>query len=164
LSEAGLPEAYYPELASGGTLQNSHTPDQRITNLTTGGSVETLPAGPFQLTNGKTFLYNDYAQSPVHRFYQMWQQLNCNVEQATADNPSGCDAKLFSWVEVTIGAGNNGEKQPALCSSDGDQPGCFSKIIFLEQKRLGKDRRPLPFTTCRRVTHPISLTWQIPLP
>ena len=24
------------------------------------------------------------------------------------DNPSGCNAKLFSWVEVTVGAGTNG--------------------------------------------------------
>ncbi|MGO9933231.1 MAG: alkaline phosphatase family protein, partial [Steroidobacteraceae bacterium] len=27
------------------------------------------------------------------------------------DNPSGCNGKLFSWVEVTIGAGNNGLTQ-----------------------------------------------------
>ena len=57
----------------GGTGQPSHVPDQRISN------VNTLPAGPFQLTNGSTFIYRLYAASPVHRFYQMWQQLNCSV-------------------------------------------------------------------------------------
>ncbi len=65
------PASYYPFLVSGGTGLTSHTPDTRITN------VNALPAGPFQLTNGKLFGYNAYAASPVHRFYQMWQQLDC---------------------------------------------------------------------------------------
>ena len=81
---------YYPDLASGGTGLTKYTPDTRIT------SVNSLPAGPFQLTNGNTLLYNDYAASPVHRFYQMWQQENCTAENATYENPSGCTAKLFS--------------------------------------------------------------------
>src|SRR5580658_1275561 len=119
-SESGLPSAaYYTDLASGGTGLPSHTPDTRIAN------VETLPAGPFQLT-GSTFPYNAYAASPVHRFYQMWQQLNCSVEDSTFENPSGCNAKLFSWVEVTVGAGTNGVTQPPLCSSDGDATPCFT--------------------------------------
>src|SRR6204780_4696777 len=104
-SENGLPTSYYPFLVSGGTGLTSHTPDTRITN------VNALPAGPFQLTNGNEFTYNSYAASPVHRFYQMWQQLDCSRAHATAENPSGCNAKLFSWVEVTVGAGTNGEKQ-----------------------------------------------------
>jgi phospholipase C len=108
LSESGLPDlGYYEDLVSGGTGQTSYTPDARITN------VNALPAGPFQLTNGSTFTYNSYAASPVHRFYQMWQQLNCSVDHSTEFNPSGCDASLFSWVEVTVGAGTNGAAQPA---------------------------------------------------
>jgi len=106
-SENGLPTNYYPYLVSGGTGQTSHTPDERITD------VSTLPPGPFQLTNGTTFTYNDYAASPVHRFYQMWQQLDCSLAHATPQKPSGCDAQLFSWVEVTVGAGTNGEPQPS---------------------------------------------------
>ena len=43
----------------------------------------------------------------------MWQQLDCSREHSTAANPSGCNGKLFSWVEVTVGAGTNGAKQPA---------------------------------------------------
>jgi phospholipase C len=39
--------------------------DTRILN------VNILPSGPFQLTPGVS--YDDYAASPVHRFYQMWQ-------------------------------------------------------------------------------------------
>ncbi len=43
----------------------------------------------------------------------MWQQLDCSVAKATPANPSGCDAALFPWVEVTVGAGTNGVTQPA---------------------------------------------------
>ena len=106
-SENGLPSDYYQYLVSGGTGQTSKTPDERITN------VNALPPGPFQLTNGTTFDYNAYAASPVHRFYQMWQQLDCSIAHATPERPSGCDAGLFSWVEVTVGAGTNGLAQPA---------------------------------------------------
>src|SRR6185312_13752728 len=56
--------------------------------------------------------YDDYAGSPVHRFYQTWQQLDCDITKATAANPSGCQADLFPWVEDTIGAGSNGNPQP----------------------------------------------------
>jgi phospholipase C len=111
-SENGLPENYYPYLVSGGTGLPGKTPDTRITD------AEVLPAGPFQLTNGTSFTYNSYAASPVHRFYQMWQQLNCDATKVTANNGSGCDAGLFAWVEVTVGAGTNGLKQPANFSTD----------------------------------------------
>ncbi len=76
-SENGLPADYYAYLVTGGTGQTSKTPDVRIKN------VNALPPGPFQLTNGDTFTYNSYAASPVHRFYQMWQQLDCNADNAT---------------------------------------------------------------------------------
>ena len=94
----------YFALISGGTGLPKYTPDTRINNVTS------LPAGPFQITNGSSFIYNDYAQSPVHRFYQMWQQMNCNVAYATPNNPSGCTSNLFSWVETTVGAGTNGTR------------------------------------------------------
>jgi phospholipase C len=111
-SETGLPPDYYGYLVTGGTGQSSYTPDARIKNVTS------LPAGPFQLTNGSTFPYNAYAASPVHRFYQMWQQLACAPDHATTDNPSGCGANLFSWVETTVGAGTNGQPQPANFSTE----------------------------------------------
>jgi phospholipase C len=113
-SENGLTEDGYKMLISGGTGQSSKTPDQRIAH------VDALPAGPFQLTNSEKngFSYNAYAASPVHRFYQMWQQLDCSLSRATTENPSGCDAKLFPWVEVTVGAGTNGVAQPANFSTE----------------------------------------------
>jgi phospholipase C len=111
-SENGLPSSYYHFLVSGGSGLASRTPDTRITE------VNSLPPGPFQLTNGKSFVYNSYAASPVHRFYQMWQQLDCGLDHVTRASPSGCDSKLFSWVEVTVGAGANGLPQPANFSTE----------------------------------------------
>jgi phospholipase C len=111
-SESGLELSFYPLLLTGGTGQASQTPDQRITN------VSILQAGPFQLTNGTTMPYDTYSASPVHRFYQMTQQLNCSRGAASRDNPSGCTANLFAWVEVTVGAGTNGVSQPANFSTE----------------------------------------------
>jgi phospholipase C len=96
-----LAPGYYHDLLIGGTgLAPYVVADTRLPN------VFDLPEGAFELT---PFInYNDYANSPVHRFYQMWQQTDCNVETASADNPSGCLSDLFPWVEVTIGAGSDG--------------------------------------------------------
>ncbi len=138
-SESGLETSYYPDLLSGGTGLSSKTPDTRITN------VNTLPAGPFQLTNGGSFVYDDYAASPVHRFYQMWQQLNCSVENSTAKNPSGCSANLFSWVEVSVGAGTNGLTQPALCVPGSPTPGCFSENYISGAQTTGEGSTALGF-------------------
>ena len=109
-SENGLSPEYYQYMITGGTGQASHVPDARIAN------VNALAPGPFQLTSS-TFSYDDYSASPVHRFYQMWQQLDCSITKSTAANPSGCDASLFSWVETTVGAGANGVAQPANFST-----------------------------------------------
>jgi phospholipase C len=111
-SENGLPAAYYAYLVTGGSGLSGKVPDTRIKN------VNALPPGPFQLTNEATFTYNSYAASPVHRFYQMWQQLDCSVAHASATNPSGCDSALFPFVETTVGAGANGIKQPANFSTN----------------------------------------------
>ena len=92
-------------LTTGGTGLNHGDVDTRIPNATT------LPSGPFQITSA-THPYDAYDNSPVHRFYQMWQQFDCNAGNANRANPSGCQADLFPWVEVTVGAGTNGLAQP----------------------------------------------------
>jgi phospholipase C len=111
-SENGLPADYYAYLVTGGSGLSGAVPDTRIKN------VSALPPGPFQLTNQSTFTYNAYAASPVHRFYQMWQQLDCSTANSSATNPSGCDAALFPFVETTVGAGTNGLAQPANFSTN----------------------------------------------
>jgi len=93
--------SYYVDLTIGGTgLAPYAEADTRIPD------VFSLPEGAFQLTS-PTLTYNDYANSPVHRFYQMWQQTDCSAATATAENPSGCLNDLFPWVEVTIGCGSD---------------------------------------------------------
>jgi phospholipase C len=101
VGQIGLPDDYYEFLTTGATGLTRGMPDTRITYA--GQPVTSLPPGPFQLTPGVP--YDAYANSPVHRFYQMWQQLDCSAV-------IGCQNDLFPWVEVSIGAGNNGKPQP----------------------------------------------------
>ena len=123
LSENGLDPAYYVYLTTGGTGQTSKTPDQRIFN------VLGLPPGPFQLTSS-TFPYDSYAASPVHRFYQMFQQLDCNIFYANWWNPTGCNADLFPWVEVTVGAGTNGTAAPSPFTDESTGEGSASMGFY----------------------------------
>ena len=117
-TENGLPADYSPLILTGGSLAPSDTPDTRIKGVTNSAPYYSkLHPGPFQLT-GPTFSYDYYAASPVHRFYQMWQQLDCDTSNASYSNPSGCDAALFPWVETTIGAGDNGLAQPTNFSTE----------------------------------------------
>lgn len=104
-ADHSLPHDAVAELTTGATGLPRHSIDKRIPN------VDKLPPGPFQLTPGVP--YDAYAASPVHRFYQNWQQSDCAVDHATAGNPSGCLHDLYAWVEVSVGAGANGGKQPA---------------------------------------------------
>ena len=121
-SEDGLPNlTYYGFLTTGGSGLKGKVPDSRINGVNSTPPYSTLPPGPFQLTDHKKtnpFTNDSYAASPVHRFYQMWQQEDCSVKHATKDNPSGCLADLFTWTEVTVGSNNNGKPQPANFSTD----------------------------------------------
>jgi len=115
-SENGLATSYYPFLLIGGSGLPSGVPDSRITGVHSSAPYSTLPPGPFQLTNSKstdTFPYSSYAQSPVHRFYQMWQQFDCDASHISRAHPNGCLADLFAWTEVSVGSNNNGKPQPA---------------------------------------------------
>jgi len=117
-SEDGLPESYYQYLLTGGTNLSGRVPDSRITGVNSSAPYSTVRPGPFQFTNSTTFQDDSYANSPVHRFYQMWQQFDCNAGYATAANPSGCLADFFTWTEVTVGSNVNGKAQAANFSTD----------------------------------------------
>ncbi|HXW70167.1 MAG TPA: alkaline phosphatase family protein [Methylocella sp.] len=108
--ENGLAEDYYQYLLTGGTGQLNKVPDNRINYDNHDASH--LPPGPYQLTS-KSYPYDAYAASPVHRFYQMRQQLDCNAAVADLSNGWGCSSDLYAWVEVTIGAGSNGAAPPS---------------------------------------------------
>lgn len=104
--ENGLSPSYYKYLTTGGVPASLlGNPDTRITY--DGKDVNNLPPGPYQITPG--IAYDDYAESPVHRFYQMWQQLDCSAPAGSAS----CRNDLFAWVEATVGAGSNGKPPPA---------------------------------------------------
>ncbi len=120
-SEDGLSDSpidYYTFLTTGGTGLTGKVPDTRITGVHGSTPYSTLQPGPFQITNSTTNSYDDYAASPVHRFYQMWQQEDCKASHATERNPSGCKADLFAWTEVTVGSNVNGIAQPSNFSTD----------------------------------------------
>jgi phospholipase C len=125
-SENGLALDYYQYMLTGGTGLTGKVPDTRISGVTNSAPYSTLPPGPFQLTNSKTtdtFPYDSYAASPVHRFYQMFQQMDCNVKYGTRQNPDGCKSDYFTWTEVTVGSNNNGKAQPSpFCTNYA--PGC----------------------------------------
>jgi phospholipase C len=108
--ENGLAPEYFQYLLTGGTGQTNKTPDERVSY--DGQGPSTLPPGPYQLTNPK-YPYDAYAASPVHRFMQMQQQLDCDASKAKRGEDFGCKSDLYPWVEATIGAGSNGKAQPA---------------------------------------------------
>jgi phospholipase C len=102
--EYGLPPGYFKFLTTGAVPASLiNEPDIRI--VYNGKDVNNLPPGPYQLT-GPLLSYDDYAESPVHRFYQMWQQLDCAAA-------TGCANGLWAWVEATVAAGSNGLPPPA---------------------------------------------------
>jgi phospholipase C len=101
--EPALPTADEVLLTTGGTGQPSDVEDKRY--------PQNLPDGPYQIS--RFMSYDSYTSSPVHRLFQMWQQMDCDAGKATAQNPSGCQNDLFPWVEVQVGAGTNGKPLPA---------------------------------------------------
>jgi phospholipase C len=125
------PTNYYQYLLTGGTGQPANQPDARI--FYDNQSATSLPSGPFQLTQSTHppyMAYDAYAQSPVHRFFQMWQQLDCSASRATSANPSGCRNDLFPWVEVTVGVGSNGAGQPLPFSNQTTGEGSTAMQFF----------------------------------
>jgi phospholipase C len=139
--ETGLPDAsYYASLASGGTGLTSGTPDTRIQWASGSVQENNLLPGPFQLTSA-TLAYAAYAASPVHRFYQMQQQLNCQPSEWNWLNPSGCDGKLFAWVETTFGAGSNGDL-PGYTGTPGAAD-YVQKGIFATNYIIGEGTAPI---------------------
>ena len=104
-AEPDLFSTFYPFLLTGATGLPNNAVDTRIAN------VNDLANGVFQLT-GPSLTYDAYTGDMAHRFYQMWQQYDCNVKYISRQRPNGCLADLLAWVEVTIGAGNGGRRVP----------------------------------------------------
>ena len=65
--------------------------DTRVANF------NNLPNGPFPL-KGTSLPYDSYTGDTTHRLYEMWQQSDCNIKNATKHNPSGCLSDLYPFV------------------------------------------------------------------
>jgi phospholipase C len=118
--EPALPDADYGELASGGTGLAKGVVDTRFPS--------NLPNAPVDMN--RSISYDDYASNPTHRFFQMWQQLDCNAKLSTRANPSGCQSDLFPWVETSVGAGANGAPKPATFTDQTTGEGSTSMQFF----------------------------------
>lgn len=104
-------------LTTGASGLPQRSVDTRVANATT------LPNGPFQLT-GPTMPYDAYTGDTIHRFYQMWQQSDCSVANATRANPSGCLNDLYPFVNISFSTRDNGVGNPMAFFNvnDGDAP------------------------------------------
>jgi len=67
--------------------------DTRVDNF------NALPNGPFPLQGAK-LPYDSYTGDTTHRLFEMWQQSDCNIKNATRHNPSGCLSDLYPFVIV----------------------------------------------------------------
>src|SRR6202789_1758318 len=66
-------------------------PDTRVENY------NVLPNGPFPLA-GPNLPYDSYTGDTTHRLFEMWQQSDCDISNATRHNPSGCLSDLYPFV------------------------------------------------------------------
>jgi len=66
-------------------------PDTRMANF------NTLPNEPFPL-KGTNLPYDSFTGDTTHRLFEMWQQSDCNIGNATRHNPSGCLNDLYPFV------------------------------------------------------------------
>jgi phospholipase C len=128
VNAAGTPTATFPQgdteipladqiqLATGGTgtiLENGT--DTRIVG------VNNLPAGPFPQT-GPELPYDSYEGDTIHQLFQMWQQNDCSMRNATVENPTGCLHDLYPYVATTYGT------LPNQTSTDGGQDMAFYNV------------------------------------
>jgi phospholipase C len=79
-----------------GAAQTLELPDfdTRVSNF------DHLPNGPFPLA-GPNLPYDSYTGDSTHRLFEMWQQSDCNIRNATRQNPSGCLNDLYPFVITT---------------------------------------------------------------
>ena len=79
-----------------GVAQTAELPDfdTRVNNF------DSLPNGPFPLA-GANLPYDSYTGDTTHRLFEMWQQSDCSLRNATRQNPSGCLNDLYPFVITT---------------------------------------------------------------
>src|SRR5215471_2362249 len=115
-------------LTTGAATQFAQTfelpdPDTRIQNFAN------LPNGPFPL-QGAQLPYDSYTGDTTHRLFEMWQQSDCNIKNATRQNPSGCLSDLYPFVITTY----TNQPDPASGGAIDDNGGSNSMAFYNVQK------------------------------
>jgi phospholipase C len=98
-------------------------PDTRVQNFAH------LPNGPFPL-QGAQLPYDSYTGDTTHRLFEMWQQSDCNIENATRHNPSGCLSDLYPFVITNY----TNQPDPASGGAIDDNGGGNSMAFYNVQK------------------------------
>ena len=98
-------------------------PDTRVTDY------NALPNGPFPL-KGANLPYDSYTGDTTHRLYEMWQQSDCNMRNATKHNPSGCLSDLYPFVitNYTNQLDNVFDNPPAFDDNGGGNSMAFYNV------------------------------------
>jgi phospholipase C len=96
-----------------GAAQTAELPDfdSRILNF------NNLPNGPFPL-QGANLPYDSYTGDTTHRLFEMWQQSDCNIRNATRQNPSGCLNDLYPFVITSYTSESDPNSIPAANQVD----------------------------------------------
>jgi phospholipase C len=113
--EPSLEESDLWLLRTGASGLPMFSTDTRVPNATT------LPNGSFP-SSSRTRPYDSYVGDMVHRLFHMWQQSDCNVRNATPDNPSGCLNDLYPFVGVARNDGSGSNSMTFLNVQKGDAP------------------------------------------
>jgi phospholipase C len=127
-----LPASALPLLTTGGTglticnvsatetyptfpPQGCFETDTRVANFAA------LANTTFPLAGAK-LPFDSYTGDMVHRFYHMWQQSDCSVDNATPENPSGCLNDLYPYVGIARQDGSGGNSMGFYNVENGDAP------------------------------------------
>jgi phospholipase C len=96
--------------------------DTRVANFST------LPNGPFPL-KGANLPYDSYTGDTTHRLFEMWQQSDCNIANATSENPSGCLSDLYPFVITNYtNQLDNFDTPPAIDDNGGGNSMAFYNV------------------------------------
>ncbi len=104
-----------PAAPAGTPPQGCYEDDTRYSNYAA------LPNTVFPI-KGKNLPYDSFTGDQVHRFYHMWEQSDCNVQNATKQNPSGCLNDLYPYVGVARNDGSTSNAMGFYNVQQGDAP------------------------------------------
>ena len=113
--EPSLEQSDLGLLRTGASGLPMFTTDTRVPNATT------LLNGVFP-SSSATRPYDSYVGDMVHRLFHMWQQSDCDVMNATPNNPSGCLNDLYPFVGVARNDGSGSNSMGFYNIANGDAP------------------------------------------